>query len=367
MQKMYSEQGLVRVWRNTKVLGMPSMHFGHAAVTVHGMSVPTTATSCDANTQHISFWPADGVEHVFGENGVFRPQAGAGTEHPGEDRINELNPITMIRLEVGYRLANSMPVPNEWLQYLSRVNKGPLAAPRTGQKRLTDEDGAVIIQNKGGINCPMWSQSPEVKIFLPGLLAHGVLWGLNLRLMADWWTKFMAGKPQYTALARQNCAGVVLWALQAGGSELFAKCPDIRVYGEPTQVEQYARTLEERFRELEFQGTLLTREVARLIDWRAPAMDVSAGLWTLAAWKKASALGITSPRSALICQIDAGVDEYQRLTWKANPLGRYGALLKVFQGIVKHRAAKADSHRSEAVLKLASQVLNLLKSHRLYD
>lgn len=54
---VYSEQAVVRIWRNIKKFGMmPTGHFGHAAVTVTGSMVKTTFEDGVApHTQNISF------------------------------------------------------------------------------------------------------------------------------------------------------------------------------------------------------------------------------------------------------------------------------------------------------------------------
>jgi len=367
MKMMFSEQALIRVWRNAKILGkLPTTHIGHAAMTVKGITVPTVPNGLP-NTQHISFWPQNSVQRIFGANGVFQAQPGAATDFAYEDRLNELLPETMLRLEVGYRIEHGIAVPPAWTKRLAQLGKKPLSDPKKGQKRIVDESGDVATEDVHGFTQPVWSQSPDAKVYLPGVLAGNVHWGLNLGLIAAWWKKFMDGKPDYQAFATQNCAGIVLWALQAGGSDMFVKAPNIQMYAEPTQVEQYALAIERRLHDLEFRSIKLASDVGWLCDWTAPATDVAAGLWTVTAWKKASELGALSPRSSMLQKIDQALTEYQKLTWKDNWLARYEALLDVFLAVVEHRDAKAGSKRTEAVLKLASQVLNLLKAHRLYD
>jgi hypothetical protein len=61
MKTVYSEQAVIRVWRNLKIaFKLPTSHFGHASITVAGMNVKTTEDSPAPHTQHISFWPGEG-------------------------------------------------------------------------------------------------------------------------------------------------------------------------------------------------------------------------------------------------------------------------------------------------------------------
>jgi hypothetical protein len=101
MQNVYTQQAVVRVWRNLKVLGkMPTSHFGHASITVTGTTVPE-------KKQHISFWPKDSIDDRIG---AFRTQDGGATNDPSSDRANEMNTLTAIRLEVGYCKSQVPPI-----------------------------------------------------------------------------------------------------------------------------------------------------------------------------------------------------------------------------------------------------------------
>jgi hypothetical protein len=104
----------------------------------------------------------------------------------------------------------------------------------------------------------MYSQSPQAKFFLPGIRAKGAHWGLNTTRMADWWIGFQQKSPQYRAFsAENNCVGIALQGLAEGGASAIAKPPAVRLYGEPVQVETYARELEQQFLHLEGMTRLL--------------------------------------------------------------------------------------------------------------
>jgi hypothetical protein len=140
----------------------------------------------------------------------------------------------------------------------------------------------------------MYSQSPQAKFFLPGSRAKGAHWCLNTTRMADWWIGFQMKNPQYRAFsAENNCVGIALQGLAEGGASAIAKPPAVRFYGEPVQVETYARELEQRFAQLEG----VTRVLDVSIRSHHLAQPVSPdqlgdGIWRLDPWKKASALGI---------------------------------------------------------------------------
>jgi hypothetical protein len=154
MKQVYTQQAVVRVWRNLKVLGnVPTQHFGHASVTVTGTTVPQ-------RMQHISFWPKDGVNNRLG---AFRSQEGSTTGEPDGDssdgpmldRVAEMNTLTAIRLEVGYCKTHGIVYPAVWDEALRLAHKSPLFALRQGQKRLEDVDGKVLTSNETGIEVPL--------------------------------------------------------------------------------------------------------------------------------------------------------------------------------------------------------------------
>jgi hypothetical protein len=376
MKIVYTEQALVRVWRNVKVLGkVPTSHFGHAAVTVFGSGVKTTDAD-EPHMQHISFWPGNGGASI---GTAFQDTTARFSDGSMGDRVSEMNKLTAIRLEVGYCKANGIGYPSGWDQALLEANKPPLAKPGQGQKQLldpttnmaaTDASYTYRLRNGAEVPVPIYSQSPQAKFFLPGLRAKGAHWGLNTTRMADWWIGFQKTNAQYRAFsAENNCVGVALQGLAAGGASAIAKPPAVRFYGQPVQVEAYARELEQQFAHL--QG--LTRVLDVSIRSHHLALkpvspdQLGDGIWRLDPWKKASALGILYQRSGTIQEIDQQLDMFQKLTWKYAFLERYDAFVKLFLAVVKHREEKQDSKRSEAVAQLGSQILDVLAGGRFYD
>jgi hypothetical protein len=376
MKIVYTEQALVRVWRNVKVLGkVPTSHFGHAAVTVSGLGVKTTDAD-EPHMQHISFWPGNGGASI---RTAFKDAPGSFSDGSMGDRVSEMNKLTAIRLEVGYCKANGIGYPPEWDQALLEANKPPLPKPRQGQKQLLDPTTNMAVTNPQytyrltngtEVLVPMYSQSPQAKFFLPGLRAKGAHWGLNTTRMADWWIGFQQKNPQYRAFsAENNCVGIALQGLAEGGATAIAKPPAVRFYGEPVQVETYARELEQQFLHLEGLTRLLEVSIKsnRLAQKAVSPDQLGDGIWTLDQWKKASALGIMYQRSGTIQEIDHHLNTFQRLTWKYAFQERYDAFVKLFLTVVKHREEKQDSKRSEAIAQLGSQILDVLAGGRFYD
>lgn len=365
MQNVYTQQAVVRVWRNLKVLGkMPTSHFGHASVTVTGTTVPE-------KKQHISFWPKSSIDNHIG---AFRTQGGSATNYASSDRQNEMNTLTAIRLEVGYCKSQVPPIPypREWDEILLAMHKSPLSNPRPGQKRLVDEYGNVLTDNEDGVTVPLYSQSPQAKFFLPGLMADGRFWGLNLTRIGNWWKEFMKVSPPYQAFGRNNCAGVALRALQEGGSDAIVKCPNVRVYAEPAQVEEYAKELSIQLERLDTWAKTLESDIKQTIISGqvrvrdVPGVDVKDGLWTVDAWMKESALGVLYRRGDTLREIDESLTRFHQFTWKDAFVERYEAFVQLFLNIVKHRQDKAESKRSDAVVRLAGQILTILQNRRFY-
>jgi hypothetical protein len=120
MKTVYSEQAVIRVWRNLKIaFKLPTSHFGHASITVAG------------------FWPGEGGA---GFHKAFRDlPASFGDDHK-TDRVSEMNKLTSIRLEVAFCRAQAISYPPEWDDALREASKAPLPTPRAGQKQVLDPD-----------------------------------------------------------------------------------------------------------------------------------------------------------------------------------------------------------------------------------
>jgi hypothetical protein len=352
MAQVYSQEVVVRVWRNVKTLGkVPTGHFGHAAVTVRGNFIP-------GGSQHISFWPKESAG--IGMSGV-RKQPGNVTEQYLQDKVSETGEITALRLEIGYRIRHGIPYPRGWDRQLE--GRSPLMTPRPGQARVPEDVRPDELKD-----VPLWSQSADNKFYLPGIGAKGATWGLSTKRMASWWKQFQAGNPHYRALSAQNCAGVALWALRAGGSEALVPLPSVRIYAEPVQVERYAMGLLSAIERLDTASAASDRDLsaaftAGKFKSTAPTPDaeLSNGLWKSDVWKQRSALGTFAVRSGTIREIDAALEAFHAADWKDHFGARYKAMADMTLAIAKHRDEKPDSKRLEALLRLAAQINKMLR------
>lgn len=346
MTKLYSEEATIRIWRNVKNFGkIPTRNFGHAALTLKGDRIGR----CDGNwKEHISFWPdADTTK-----SNSLEKQASSWSLNSQNDAKLEMNLLTAIRLEVGYCIANEIEYPALYDKILKSYNKMPLDTPRDGQvrqKRESNEEDDWIM--------PVWSQSAEEKIRLPGIGAFQRVWGLSLPKMQAWWASHKKSTPYYQAFGRKNCAGIVLKALKEGGSEAFVPCPNITFYAEPRQVEDYAKRV---LAEIEHIETLTKEFNDKQGRDKLPMRRPGDELFSTEQWKRASALGSLQVRSTTIRQIDNALAKYHA-TSPAQFRERYAALVQIFLGVLKHRQEKQDSARSEAVLRLGGQVLDLMR------
>jgi hypothetical protein len=356
MSKVYANQVTVRVWRNMKTWGyVPTAHFGHAAVTLSGMFLKVMQDDDRARRRvHISFWPDGGASM----SSAMRSQGADTNQFTVQDKVSEMNRMTMLRLEVGYRRANGMKVPRKWETMLADNGMQPIADARPGQTRRAD------LQVADG--WPLWSQSPEFKVALPGFNNKGRLWGLSIGRMNAWWQVFSQSNPHYKALSHQNCAGVALMALRQGGSEAYVDLPAVRIYAEPLQVERYARMVEVQIDRLETWAKELDADIRQALGSGLVKPDMLTGLkdglWDLQTWKQRSALGTFQMRSATIREIDTALQQYHANTWNSGFNDKYRALVATFMGVIKHRQAKAESARSAAVLALGLQILALLRN-----
>lgn len=363
MSKVYKNQLTVRVWRNIKTLGgLPSSHFGHASLTMSGIFLRGTAEDPRRRLQ-VSFWPKDGAG--IGMSGL-RKQPGAFTDVSLDDKLNEMSKLTAIRLEVGYRQAHGIPYPARWDRFMNNHGKQPINTPRSTQERLGVTSEGSTTGDASDQGWPLWSQSPEVKIPLPGFLVSGHHWGLSITRISKWWEKFKSQAPHYQALSFQNCAGVVLMALREGGAEAFVELPKIHVYAEPVQVEHYAEMLRVEMERFETWTKELDSEIREALDAKLipPQMlsGTTDGLWTIDRWKEVSALGPLKPRSSAVRDIDDALAQYHSLQWNSAYAEKYWALAQVFRRVVIHRQKRADSERSHAVLGLGLQLLAYLRT-----
>lgn len=320
----------VHVWRNVKRWGLPTSHFGHAAVSL--LDQATGATNA-----YISWWPGEGA----GKKQALTNQLGGANPDHLTDQVSEMNMLTALRLEVGHRQANGIPVPQEWLDYLNDVGKAPINAPRTGQNRLGTLDANGL---------PMWSQSNDEEVDIPGLGGGHMPWGLSSSEMAEFWRQWdVPGREYRLASKTSSCAGVAAQALGEGGGNAYSKGPTALIYMEPNQIYDWANAIRSATFSLNLESVHIRRETANL---QVAQGDLNR-VWTSDEWIKASAVD-WKIRSILLRSIDSALVEFHRA---AAFQPRFTALVKVFRGILKHRESHPESKRTIAMLVLAEQVI----------
>jgi len=350
-----TDKFVVHIWRNVKKMGfMPTSHFGHAAVKIKNAAIP-------GGVEYVSFWPADGASKG---KSAFKKQGAAFQANYKDDAGDEMQKLTAFRLEVGFRKANNVPYPAEWDQTLAQFGKAPITNPRPGQVRdhesakLRDLDDEDVIYD--------WRQSAESKVSIPAMGAGGSTFGLSPVAAYNWWRGFKVSAPKYQALGFQNCAGVALMCLKAGGSEAFLKLPSVTVYTEPVQVERYANDLLLQINRFNDNAVTLRNDVSNMVATKgyAPtdASELVNGFWPVEVWKKKSALGPLQPRSATIKAIDEALARVHRSLGGTDLVAMNKGVCDLFAHIVHHRNEKADSKRSEAVVRLGHQVLMMLNA-----
>jgi hypothetical protein len=347
--KKFSEEAVVRIWANRKILGtIPTRHFGHAS-----LSLRSDKFLIDRDNDYISWWPGDDGANI---NQALRWQDGSPTEVYAGDKYNEMSETTAKALERGYQAQQKgKPLP-----------RGAFS-PLPGQKRRE------VYNDNTGVNDVFWLQSADAKINLPGIDAKdtngkSLYWGLSTTRMCSWWKTWMPANKYRLASATHNCAGVVGLALEAGGAAVFVKRPSVTIYMEPLMIQSWARELETQLAHLNnvtaaFDDVItehLNSHPAEFTSLKHPPPQAGE-LWTTSQWKEASALS-WKPRSSLLQHIDSALERYQSLTWKDPQfIARLKALLDLVQALSAHRQAKEDSERGVAVCALGKQALMLLK------
>lgn len=335
----------VHVWYNVKTKGfIPTGHFGHAALEIKGLFAKP-------DDRYISFWPKDGAGT---DKTALKAQPGLTSDDRQQDMFNEMRQDVAMRLELNHRIASGIPMPD----HIARR----ALAPRTGQVRLDepfkDDDTGEIFY--------LWGQSPSNVTTLPGGAEGGKAFGLSTRRMGDWWGQYKATQPHYRAISRtNNCAGVAIMGLVAGGSEAILPAPTIMIYAEPLQVDQYAQdllkemtALEAMVRDIRTDTIALTKEGKVDVTKADGMVD---GLWPLATWKSKSALGALQFRSGTVRDMDDAVEAFHKANWKDKFVQRYTALVKLIRAIHKHRQEKPESKRSEGIITLAEQAIKILQ------
>lgn len=327
----------VVIWRNTSnSLGLPTLHFGHAALQLYENK---------KRRELISWWPG-------GEKGAapWTPASkGSASRRLSIDATNEMLEETREKLV-------KKDFPPRPLQKRRKLTYSLVMDYHLNDPGSTFTDWMEHLMKKEQEQL-RWMQLPDATVDIPGL-SNVSRWGLHLPSIAAWWRGWVPDQTYKMLSTDKNCAGAVKLALKAGGSTWFKDIPNALIYSDPKSVEDYANDVKRIVRKLETDVATIERggRRGRVIDPRI-IRGMSQNVWTYQQWKSASYLGIFNVRSQLIKSIDAAVAAHEKMRAQKKPFETYGALVKIMMQIVQHRTQRPYSQRAPAVVQLAGQVL----------
>jgi hypothetical protein len=342
MPPVFTREATVNIWRNhTNRIGLPTSHFGHAAIALHRQGV---------GDEYVSWWPGEGA----GMKDAFRMQQGTTTGSYQGDALSEMNPLTAIRLEVGYLQGLGQPVPAYFTNALAAHNRGAIAMARATQQRLGDP-----VDNGDGTLTPLWAQNCDAHMNLPGLGAHGRTWGLSINNMERWWADWNVPARRYQLASKtHSCAGAAAQGLAAGGAEAYVKRPSVWIYMAPNDILDWANSIRHEVDSLDAGALAMNADVLQALIANPAARNV---LWDVAEWKRRSAVS-WSIRRGPVSTIDAELAKYHELSWAADEFTeRLACAVKIFRAIIKYRRDNPDGRRNQAMCVLAGQILRVVR------
>ena len=330
----------VLIWQNAwgpKALKHP----GHAALAI--------ANGAKAET-YVSWWP-DQSDPNFQRNNGYRAGYAQGI---AQDYFKELGANARTRLQAG-------------------------AAPRPGQSNdaLIQEPGFAI-QNPA----MSWVQRPDQILDIPAfddrVPRDMASIGLCEKNVEDWWKLYSEKKLGYTrhrytfVSKTNNCASIVMAALIAGGCDLYLKHDKAFIYYTPSDIFNYATRLRNKILEMNTRAQAVNASMLASHRKMTPNSrdmfgscnpDGTGDVWSVADWRAASAVKI-GRRKEQIAQIDSYLAQYWSVgqEWNdANCTMKSTYLACVLQEVQSHIIEKPNSDRREAVLRLGSQCIMVLR------
>lgn len=327
VNQLFPNEATAVIWRDKKVGPFPTSHFGHAAVLLRG--------SMFATPEYVSWWPADGAS-IWD---ALKKQAG----WHGDDYADDMKDEIAERAQRGLAAGTMSPRAG---QFETRYGWG------------NSSNAQVSIPGICGIRSPFGLPGPaEAAARQP--------FGLSLASMANYWRSFKNNGGKYKLASKtMSCAGVSIESLKAGGGELFAKTPYLGLYASPSNVEDWARTLQREI--LKFN-----REAVAFYDRaiQSQRSDASAPrtlhrqIWTVDQWKQASSMDYKI-RSNHIKKIDERLAKYHRAATNTGSLYRYQLMVEMMRLLVEHQKLKPNSGRKKAVLMLGRQIVEVTNRWR---
>lgn len=274
----------------------------------------------DPDERYVSFWPAGPAKKTGTVGNYTTKRPAEFLEHHLFDYVNELSERGRTLLEGG-------------------------AGARAGQIVIgTKDDGSDY-----------WGQQPQAIITLPGLARfrrRGL--GVHLPRMVDWCIAFRNG-PEFNYVyisTSQNCSGIAVRALCAGGADAFARLGGSTrkgtIYFTPNDAEVWAEAVENGI-QLANNMLVALRNMPVLPHYRA-----GTDLPTVQEWKDASKVD-WSVRGSLTRTIDSMLEQYHAATWDAGVPKKMDALVRILQAA--HTHLQHQNQRTEAYRRLAGRLL----------
>ena len=279
----------------------------------------------DPDERYVSFWPA-GPAKKTGKVGNYTTKRPAEfLEHHLFDYVNELSDRGRQLLEGG-------------------------SAARPGQIVIgTKDDGSDY-----------WGQLAQATITIPGLTRHrrsGL--GVHLPKMVDWCIAFRNG-PEFNYVyisTSQNCSGIAVRALCAGGADAFARLGGSTkkgtIYFTPNDAEVWGNSVANGIRLANQMLTALHNAPA------VPTYRAGTELPTAAEWKEASRVD-WSVRGGLTRTIDSELERYHSVTWDGNLPKRMDALVRILEAA--HTHLQHRNQRTDSYLRLAGRLLRAVEN-----
>ncbi|WP_431285738.1 hypothetical protein ACQW02_13395 [Humitalea sp. 24SJ18S-53] len=282
----------------------------------------------DDEIRYVSFWPASasdkGTKRGQESNKTIYTSRRDGNflSHHNNDYDNELGATGRAALENG-------------------------GAPRAGQVVFAEYDNGN----------DYWGQRPQALIALPALTGmRATSLGLDMNRIVAWCVNFRVSEDfNYTYISTsQNCSGVAVRALCAGGGDAFAAMGGSTskgtIYFTPNDAEVW--------------GNSVALGIQRVNNLLADLHNLShttplqgTDLLDVDAWKTLSTVA-HSMRGSLTRAIDDGLATYHATTWGANYPKRMSALVKIIKNT--HAHLQRDSRRNPAYLTLARQIMHVV-------
>ncbi|MFM7592437.1 MAG: hypothetical protein ACKO85_11645 [Isosphaeraceae bacterium] len=332
---------------------------GHAAVAVmHGGWVQ----------EYVSWWPLAGKRDNASANPGQRFRTGKANDITG-DFVAEMGANTRNRLAAG------------------------TIQPRAGQMQDTTDfytDHRINVDNPND----SWIQAPTHVIAIPTCddvedkAAGTVRLGLNESNLLDWWAIYKnkvinpTAHHEYNFVSkRYNCASVAMAALIAAGGDIFKKHSKAWAYYSPNDIRDYANELRREIDRL--NSRMQTVQNGILGDYRKYMPDTrqkfgvdylhsTSGtstrvveIWRTEEWRRQSAVMI-GRRKDQVRNIDTLMEQYWSLGegWTAQNLPLKATIISsILAEVQSHLIEKPNSDRREAVLKLGSQCIAVIRYH----